>query len=329
MLFVLALLTLSFAPVVAQTSTVQGQDSSPAAAQQPTATQKVVEPRLARVAVLGASVSAGMGLNRELHAEVDLAVVLDALIQSDSVVRGFGDNAFFMAPTAEMTSQIDSLTAFQPTQVLGVDLLFWFAYGARPESERLEYFKLGLSVLSKIEAPLLLGDIPDMSDSVQSDSLFSLKASYVPTKETREKMNALLLEWAEARENVLIIPVAEHVASLQGDKAVTLHGNSWKPGDLKTLLQPDLLHPTVDGSLCLGVLMLDTLHKHRALAEGAVEWDVKAARTELLALTAKEREAALALKAKEKAEREARRQQRKKERAERRKRKREQDGDKR
>ncbi|MEM7518670.1 MAG: hypothetical protein AAF368_17325, partial [Planctomycetota bacterium] len=207
----------------------------PDAAQKPTAAQKVAEPRLARVAILGASVSAGMGLNKELHADADLAVVLDALIQSDSVVRGFGDNAFFMAPTAEAMRQIESLAAFEPTQVFAIDLLFWFAYGAHEESERLEYFKLGLSVLSKIEAPLLLGDIPDMSGSIQSKSLFSLKASYVPTKETREQMNAHLYQWAEERKNVVIIPVAKHVASLQGDQTVTLHGNVWEPGDLKKL----------------------------------------------------------------------------------------------
>jgi len=54
----------------------------------------------------------------------------------------------------------------EPTAVLAVDFLFWFAYGEKPESRRAEDLEGALKLLEKFDVPVVVGTLPNMKESV-------------------------------------------------------------------------------------------------------------------------------------------------------------------
>ena len=84
-----------------------------------------------RVAVIGASASAGFGL------EVRLGGVVEAALGERVVeVLDAGDSFFFTSPVSRGQAAVDKALAFEPTLVPAPDFPFWFAYGARPDGAR-------------------------------------------------------------------------------------------------------------------------------------------------------------------------------------------------
>lgn len=270
------------------------------AAQSPaTLSEALPEPVTARVAVVGASLSAGWDLSRTYHARIDFADVARAGLRAPgSQARSFADAWLFSAPQRIAPPLVEAARAWQPTLVLALDFPFWFGYG-EPLSEeaRLELLERGLALLEPIEAPLLVGDFPDMSAATRAISHLGfpmLRASQVPQPATLRKLNARLTEWAAERPGRVLVSLdGFHRALAQGGEVV-VRGNRWADGDLARLLLEDQLHPSVEGQIALLLCALDALERAGlGLDPEDVVWDAKAVRARLDEATRAEREKAL------------------------------------
>jgi hypothetical protein len=248
---------------------------SPRAAQGPTAAPPEPDRRAAaaeqleRVALLGASVSDGFGLALELSGEQrSLADFLAAAERSaDPSARqrlDLADHLLFLQAEPAARAQIEAAARFQPTLVLAPDLLFWFVYGDRREDQRLAALERGLALIdglrARISAPLVLGDLPDMS----SASELMLPKSLRPSAATLEAANRRATAWAREREDVVLVPLADLALALDDDGALSGPGWSFEPGESDELLQADQLHPTVLGTALLLNLCFETLAERQA-----------------------------------------------------------------
>ena len=219
---------------------------------------------LDRVAVVGASVTAGWGVKTppikgDFGAyPINLQHIMEAMIiDPHEEVAYFGEEMFFMHPTVQGTELIDEIIAHHPTVVIALDYLFWYGYGNIDggEAARLAKFELGLGQLGRIDAPIIVGNMPDMHEAVGR----VLKLEQVPTPQTIAKMNARLRQWAFTRPNISVINVHNIVEHLLADRKIVLPSHVWEAGSRSKLLQNDLLHPTLEGTVALSLLIAESI----------------------------------------------------------------------
>jgi hypothetical protein len=216
--------------------------------------------RLARVVVMGASLSAGFGAERPF---VD--VLAASLSAPQPRPLDLGDELFFTSPISIGTRQVGAALDAEPTLVVAIDFLFWFGYGTMDaqggaielESERLALLERGLGLLEELECPLLVGDFPDMSAAVGR----MLSPAQMPEKSTLPLLSRRVREWAAAREHTFVLPIAEVAAQLAPSskpaQEIRIGRHTFPPG--ARLLQPDHLHPTLDGLAAVAQLACDRL----------------------------------------------------------------------
>jgi len=255
---------------------------------------------LARVATLGASTSAGYGLKTELRAETQLADILDcALLGEREPTLSLADVALFQDPTKRAKVAVEKALEAEPTLVVAVDFLFWFGYSSSwvRGKDRDAHLEQGLALLDRLKCPLLVGDLPDMSPALEGEGPFGgplIKKHMIPAAQDLTRLNARIRAWADERERVVIVPMAQLMDDLIADEGIVVHGNRWGPDSMQLLLQRDLLHPRVEGSIGLVLMALDQLVNAREdLSENTVEWSVPAVRERLMHKTAPEREKTL------------------------------------
>lgn len=222
---------------------------------------------LNRVVVTGASVSAGFGLKTppikgDLGAyPVTMKHIMEAVINSEHEdVHFYSDMMFFRNPSEFGHTFIEKIIEYEPTLVVGIDFLFWFGYGSTGLFEestkyRLEKFESGLQLLDKIDAPIIIGDLPDMHRAIGK----MLSARQVPDAETIHKLNVRLRDWAKEHPNVTIIPVHDLIESLLNDNEITVHESTWPAGSQSKLLQKDMLHTTLEGTVIASLMIVDAL----------------------------------------------------------------------
>ncbi|MCZ6598350.1 MAG: SGNH/GDSL hydrolase family protein, partial [Planctomycetota bacterium] len=214
---------------------------------------------LERIVVVGASVSDGFGLERKVGGRLDLAGVLDIAVRVEHArVQNLSSQLLFVSPEAGGAGMLEKALAAEPTLVVGIDFLFWFAYGLILEEERLDLFETGLEMLADVPCPLLVGDLPDMSPAVRSP-VPMITWRHVPSSETLKKLNARLSEWAAESPDRVVVPLSKFLHRVQAGEEIELRGNAWKDYEQHRFLQPDLLHPTVEGTAALATLVLDAL----------------------------------------------------------------------
>jgi len=237
------------------------QDAAPAEA----------APAPLRVAVIGASASAGFGcVYREKREDGEYAAsfrLIDmvrlacpelALVTSD-MSSGF----FFMAPVRNGSKAAARAREFKPDCVVALDFLFWYCYGddapeggaLKDESQRLAKLELGLKELEAFTVPLLVGDIPNMQRAVGR----MLSPAQMPAAETLAKANARLAEWAKARANVRILPLAAMQESLSTANAITVGDKRLVGTKEAPLLQRDELHPSPQGLAGLACVVAEAM----------------------------------------------------------------------
>lgn len=175
-------------------------------------------------------------------------------------VAYFGKLAFFARPVANGEVLIDQLVAYEPSLVVAIDFLFWYAYGgtrnaADPAQYRTEKFERGLALLEKIEAPIILGNLPDMHKSIG----VMLSAGQVPSVQTIHALNIRVKEWAKDKPNVFLVDSHRVVTNLMNDDRVQVFGHTWPAGSQSTLLQADMLHPTFEGTVGISLLIAEAL----------------------------------------------------------------------
>jgi hypothetical protein len=211
-----------------------------------------------RVVLLGASVTAGFTSSEPFGgpstAQYRLQNFIHAAVKgSHEPITTHANTFLFTNPAKTMEKQIAATIAARPTLVVALDALFWFCYGHGLTSEqRQELLESGLRMLEAIDAPLVLGDIPDASKGVGK----VLGKSQMPEISTIAACNERLREWAAARKTVAVIPISELMLKASADEELQLGGLSWGKGKTAALLQPDLLHPSQRGLAGLAIAAL-------------------------------------------------------------------------
>jgi len=245
-----ALRTLALALVIAAPTMAQSAPApaSPvAAAAEPTKSH--------RVAIIGASASAGFGcVLRETREDGEHALgfrlvdmVRLACPELELVTSDLASGFFFLAPVKNGAASAKRAAEFKPDCILALDFLFWYCYGDDApeggrlveESQRLAKLELGLKELERFDVPVLVGDIPDMSPAVGR----MLSPAQMPAKDTLAKANARFAEWAAARANIVVVPLASMQRQLMEERALEIRGVRLEGTAETPLLQRDQLHP--------------------------------------------------------------------------------------
>jgi hypothetical protein len=164
---------------------------------------------LARVAVIGASVSAGFTAPR----------VADMLTRAGAtVVADAADVWMFQHPDDNGAAQVATARAAQPTITIAVDFLFWFAYQRSDFATRSAAVARGLELLAGLDGAVALGDLADMSGA---DPRW-LGPDAVPPPEQLAALNRQIHTWAAARPHTLVMPLSEWTQPLLAGGIVEL-----------------------------------------------------------------------------------------------------------
>jgi hypothetical protein len=112
--------------------------------------------------VLGASLSHGYGLEREVGTRVRFSDLVEASLRTEhEPVQPKTSLVFFADPLPTGQSMVAAGKAADPTLVVGIDYLFWFGYGAfTTEGDRMAMLDRGLALLEGFSCPVLVGDLP-------------------------------------------------------------------------------------------------------------------------------------------------------------------------
>ncbi len=242
--------------------------SSDASAQDPAPSAEPAPP-LTRVALIGASVSAGAGNAAELELGKDarLGAFLDAMLADEhaaSEIHDFGDMWFFSNPRKKGRMQLEKALETKPTAIVACDFLFWFAFGQDEEGDRRRAPGLaeGLELLESIEVPLLIGDLPNIEHALAGKGPLGgplVSRDMFPSEAERLAMNATIRSWAKARPSVEVLALDSIMTAMREGQEMEVHGNRWKPASLEEVLQRDLLHPNVRGSAWVAMYVASAL----------------------------------------------------------------------
>jgi hypothetical protein len=204
---------------------------------EPPATAPVAGPALdtARIAIVGASVSAGFG-------GAPFGEVFQAAAKG-SVVESAANLFLFRDPIAGSKEQIDKALAFRATTVIAIDFLFWNLYGSPDPAWREQALAKGLAELERARASgawIVVGDIPHVVTAAE----WMLPRAQIPDVQTLATANAQIEAWAK-RERVVFVPFAAWAAPLAANEQVEI-----APGEkvaARSLVGPDGLHANALG----------------------------------------------------------------------------------
>ncbi len=251
--------------LLASTGQTSGNSASRLAASGPASVAPVSATATApdlfqRVVLLGASVTAGFSAAEPFGgsktSEYQFGNFIEAgLIGSHETIVTHANRFLFLKPKETMQKQVAATVSSKPTLVIALDALFWFCYGDSMTAEqRLERFSSGLELLEQINAPLVLGDIPDASAAVGK----MLSRAQMPERSTINKCNERLKAWAASRRNVTLFALSEVLRKAGANEEIAFAGITWKNGETRAFLQPDRLHPSRHGLAAMAIGVLDS-----------------------------------------------------------------------
>ncbi|MCP5024044.1 MAG: hypothetical protein GY930_20040 [bacterium] len=240
---------------------------------------------LSRVAFIGASVSAGFGNARELKVgrSVKLGGFFEQMLLEEGIsseVYDFGSNQFFLDPLDTGKQQIEKASAINPTLIVGIDYLFWYAFGypRMGNPRRTEGLRMGLKRLDSIDCHLIVGDLPNVDHALTGSSPLRgghpiLRKGQIPGEQERIEMNKLIHEWASKKPNVEIFPLDKLMKQMVAGDEMELQGNTWKVEKLDHVLQSDLLHPKVRGSVWVAMHVAQASVQLPGVESADFNWD--------------------------------------------------------
>lgn len=215
-----------------------------------------------RAAIVGASASDGFGAyywrmdgEERVRARMDLPTLLRIASDEKLIVTDLATDRFFSNPSGIGTQIVERALRSEPDIVVAVDFLFWFGYGTvgidaeriRTLEDRLAMLEYGLALLDRLQVPIVVGDIPDMSDAAGR----VLMRSQVPDEATRVLMNRRIHEWAAGRDRVELFPLSDLHAQLGGEAPIEIGGQVLPESERRNMLQRDELHPTLGGLIAI------------------------------------------------------------------------------
>ncbi len=212
-----------------------------------------------RVVVLGASLTSGFNSAQpfggpETRQYRFANYVEAALTGRHEPVASHASSFLFFSPRETMENQVNATVAAKPSLVIALDAMFWFCYGGgMTREQRLELFDWGLRQLQRVEAPLIVGDIPDASKAVGG----MLGMAQMPELSTIAQCNQRLKTWAASRRGVTVFPLSRIMATATANEELILAGCTWPRGKTRALVQADHLHPSLGGLAALAVAVLD------------------------------------------------------------------------
>jgi hypothetical protein len=242
-----------------------------------------------RIAAIGASASAGFGVFYRTADDpesaprgISLAKLYRAASGDSTVVIDLGTAAFFSNPSGIGTRVVDRTIRARPDLTFAIDYLFWFTYGTigvesrriRTDEDRMALLEVGLEQLDRIEGPILVGDIPDMSSAAGG----VMMKSQVAPENVRLRANERIREWASSRPNVRVFPLADLIERLRSGEAFNIGPHAWTAAEAGTLILGDRLHPSLDGLIALVIAIDDLLANDPDLATIRPEVDTDRAR---------------------------------------------------
>jgi hypothetical protein len=222
---------------------------------------------LERVVFVGASASAGYGNNL-----LPSTLFEKAILTEHRPVEALASPLFFLNPSGEGARQADRLIAMKPSLAIGVDYLFWFVYGTVSDEARMKLLESGLAQLERLDFPVAVGDIPDMSGADPR----VLGPQQIPGPKSLEMVNRRIREWAKGRENVLILPLSAWMQEMRAGTVSLMisQGRSLRyPQD--QWLQPDRLHPSKLGVILLCSRMGESLQAWTGVSRKQLYFDAE------------------------------------------------------
>ena len=217
---------------------------------------------LQRIAVVGASLSAGFGLDPTANpltgqeSKLQLAQIVDAsIVGPHEPVHNGATMMFFTAPEPTGKRALAEAMSAKPTALVALDYLFWMGYGPGNDAKREERVKSALAMLEPFTCPILLSDLPDFNASKPDPMM--LPPQSIPPAETLVKLNQQIADWAKDRKNVVLVPQGEMLRKLIADEEIKAGGNTYAKGSRAKLLQADGLHTTLEGTCAMWVTAID------------------------------------------------------------------------
>lgn len=215
--------------------------------------------------MIGASATAGFTLTEPLGGSntplYGLTRYVDAaLTVPHEPVLNLGNAFLFFQPQLFARLQLTQLLTNRPTLIIAVDFLFWFCYGeGRTDSERLERFEQGLRLLEKVECPLVVGDLPDASATVN----VMLRPEQMPSLKAIAAANERLKAWAANRPQVVVLGLSNFMQNAMANRAIQIHDHVLPAGTTRKLLQDDKLHASPAGCAVLAFAVLNAVQTSR------------------------------------------------------------------
>lgn len=234
-----------------------------------------------KIVVIGASASSGFVLSEPFGGtntdKCRLSHYLDAAIAAPhEPLKNLSSPMLFLSPEAIAIQEIEACTNRQPSLVVAVDFLFWFCYGeGRTDADRAARFEHGLKLLEKIPCPILVGDVPDASSATNSGII---GISQVPSEAARDAANKRLREWAAARPDATVVPLASFMKAVKANAMIEGKNISVPAGQTFALLQDDRLHPNATGAALLSLGILDAYAAQHPIPADAFHWNLEEVR---------------------------------------------------
>ncbi len=205
---------------------------------------------LDRIAIVGASVSAGFG-------GTPFGDAFTAAARS-SKVESFADVMLFRDPLGNQRRQIDAAIAFAPTVVVALDFLFWDLYGASDAGWREQALTTGLAELERARAKgawIVVGDVPHVVTAAD----WMLAKDQIPPLAEIDALDAKITAWATHRERVVFVPFRSWAEPLAAGGEIEIAPGEKVPAS--TLVALDGLHANALGVFVL-LDRLDHLIEH-------------------------------------------------------------------
>lgn len=231
---------------------------------------------LEHVVVIGASISAGFNTSGMMGLPAaNLADVLRAMLPEGSRVDSYADTLLFEDPQTRSARQVARARKAGPTVIVAVDFPFWWSYGFWfDEPDRLAVLDRGLAMLLEARegcetpdghpVPILISLLPDTTGLTGPTVPHPLQ---IPDRETLDKCNQRLQEWAAQHEAVVVVPLREDFNRLRARQKVTLGGSELDP-QVTPFLQPDGLHTTVEGLAFVACRCAESLERAGVVEKG-------------------------------------------------------------